>query len=310
MNWITNFVRPKINSMLGRRTDMPENLWIKDPETGEMIFHKDLEQNQFVIPSSGHHMKISAKERLKYFLDDGKYEALDNPKVREEIGYAINQLPYLQAQIGNEQYFQVCKAYFICGTPLASDAGMADGRLAGNTARAHQLLKEAGYDGTPVVLMHTPDLPGVANLAPVAKDQLERAGFKVDMQSLGWQTTVSRIGKKDPPAQGGWGIVLTSWGALDSFDPIVSQNLNATCGNAPPGWPCDARLEELRDQFAMERDPSRRKAIADEIQVRAVTLGTHFPLGEWYSLFAYRTNTRGWLPPMTAMLFWNAEKMP
>ena len=43
MNWITNYVRPKINSMLGRR-EMPENLWIKDPETGEMVFHKDLEE--------------------------------------------------------------------------------------------------------------------------------------------------------------------------------------------------------------------------------------------------------------------------
>ena len=79
MNWITNFVRPKINSMLGRR-DMPENLWIKDPESGEMVFHKDLEQNQFVIPSSGYHMKISARERLKAFMDAG-YELLDNPKV-------------------------------------------------------------------------------------------------------------------------------------------------------------------------------------------------------------------------------------
>ena len=84
MNWITNYVRPKINSMLGRRTDMPENLWIKDPETGEMVFHKDLESNQFVIPASGHHMKISAKERLKYFFDDGKYEVLENPKVVQD----------------------------------------------------------------------------------------------------------------------------------------------------------------------------------------------------------------------------------
>jgi acetyl-CoA carboxylase carboxyl transferase subunit beta len=80
MNWITNYVRPKINSMLGRR-EMPENLWIKDPESGEMVFHKDLEENQYVIPSSGHHMKISAKERLKFFLDDGKYETLENPRV-------------------------------------------------------------------------------------------------------------------------------------------------------------------------------------------------------------------------------------
>jgi len=80
MNWITNYVRPKINSMLGRR-DMPENLWIKDPETGEMVFHKDLENNQFVIPSSGHHLKISAKERLKFFFDEGKYETVEVPKV-------------------------------------------------------------------------------------------------------------------------------------------------------------------------------------------------------------------------------------
>ncbi len=80
MNWITNFVRPKINSFLGRR-EMPENLWIKDPETGEMVFHTELEGNQWVIPSSGYHMKISAKERLKAFLDNGAYELIESPKV-------------------------------------------------------------------------------------------------------------------------------------------------------------------------------------------------------------------------------------
>lgn len=80
MNWITNFVRPKINSMLGRR-EMPENLWIKCPETGEMVFHKDLEENQFVIPASGHHMRIAARQRLKHFFDDGVFDTLDNPKV-------------------------------------------------------------------------------------------------------------------------------------------------------------------------------------------------------------------------------------
>src|SRR5690606_34218783 len=80
MNWITNYVRPKINSMLGRR-EMPENLWIKCPETGEMVFHKDLEENQFVIPASGHHMRIAARQRLKHFFDGGVFDTLDNPKV-------------------------------------------------------------------------------------------------------------------------------------------------------------------------------------------------------------------------------------
>jgi len=135
----------------------------------------------------------------------------DNPKIREAVGYAIDQKPYLDVQVGDEKFYQVCKAYFICGTPLATTAGM-DGRLEGNVAKARELLKEAGYDGTPIVLMCTTDLPALVNLAPVAKAQLERAGFKVDMQSADWQTTVSRTNKRDPLANGGWSVFLTSWG--------------------------------------------------------------------------------------------------
>ncbi|MBS9721681.1 acetyl-CoA carboxylase carboxyltransferase subunit beta [Tianweitania sp. BSSL-BM11] len=107
MNWITNYVRPKINSMLGRR-DMPDNLWIKDPDSGEMIFHKDLEENQFVVPSSGHHMKIKGKERLRFLFDEGHYETLENPKVavdplrfRDEKRY-IDRLKENRAKTGME----------------------------------------------------------------------------------------------------------------------------------------------------------------------------------------------------------------
>ncbi len=80
MNWITNYVRPKFNSMLGRR-DMPENLWIKCPESGEMVFHKDLEENQWVVPNSGHHMRIDSLKRLEFFFDEAAFETLENPKV-------------------------------------------------------------------------------------------------------------------------------------------------------------------------------------------------------------------------------------
>lgn len=83
MNWITNYVRPRINSMLGRR-DTPENLWIKCPETGEMVFHKDLEENKWVIPASGFHMKMPAKARLADLFDGGVYEALPQPKVAQD----------------------------------------------------------------------------------------------------------------------------------------------------------------------------------------------------------------------------------
>jgi len=83
LNWITNYVRPRINSMLGRR-EVPENLWIKCPETGEMVFHKDLESNKWVIPASGYHMKMPAKARLVDLFDNGEYEALPQPKVAQD----------------------------------------------------------------------------------------------------------------------------------------------------------------------------------------------------------------------------------
>ncbi len=74
-----------------------------------------------------------------------------------------------------------------------------DGLLTSNAKKAQELLKEAGYDGTPVVLMHSTDLKALTNLAPVAKSLMEKAGFKVDMQSMDWQTLVARRAKKDPP---------------------------------------------------------------------------------------------------------------
>ncbi|MCR9136974.1 MAG: acetyl-CoA carboxylase, carboxyltransferase subunit beta [Alphaproteobacteria bacterium] len=105
MNWITSFVRPKINSMLGRR-DVPENLWIKCPETGEMVFHTDLEENMWVIPNSGHHMKISAHAKLRYLFDDGVFEELPRPdavqdplKFRDSKKYA-DRLRDIRAKTG------------------------------------------------------------------------------------------------------------------------------------------------------------------------------------------------------------------
>ncbi|MBY7649061.1 MAG: acetyl-CoA carboxylase carboxyl transferase subunit beta [Candidatus Liberibacter europaeus] len=83
MNWITNFVRPRISSVFSRRK-IPDNLWVKCPETGEMVYYKDLEENQWVISSSNFHMKISAKARLNFLFDDGDYCLFDQPDVLQD----------------------------------------------------------------------------------------------------------------------------------------------------------------------------------------------------------------------------------
>ncbi len=78
MNWLTNFVRPKLRALVGK--DVPENLWDKCSKCEQMIFHRDLEENLFVCRHCGHHMRLEAKKRLKMLFDQGEYQRLDIPK--------------------------------------------------------------------------------------------------------------------------------------------------------------------------------------------------------------------------------------
>ena len=78
MNWISNVVPPKIRSLL--RRDTPENLWVKCPESGQLVFHKDLEANLMVVPGSGYHMAIGARARLASLFDGGDYEEIATPE--------------------------------------------------------------------------------------------------------------------------------------------------------------------------------------------------------------------------------------
>ena len=94
MNWISNVVRPKIRNYFARR-ETPENLWIKCPETGQLVFYKDVEANQFVIPGSNYHMRMSAAARLKSMFDNETWfdvavpeVPLDPLKFRDERHYA------------------------------------------------------------------------------------------------------------------------------------------------------------------------------------------------------------------------------
>ncbi len=74
MNWLKNFVRPKLQKLVGGGKDIPENLWHKCPECTQMIFHRDLEKNLHVCQHCGHHLRISAKRRMDMLFDGGQYQ--------------------------------------------------------------------------------------------------------------------------------------------------------------------------------------------------------------------------------------------
>jgi peptide/nickel transport system substrate-binding protein len=231
----------------------------------------------------------------------------NNEKIRRAVYVAFNQEDFLKAVIGDPAYYKTCKAMFICGTPLESLKG-TEGLLESNFAKAKELLKEAGYDGTPVVLMQSTDLVVLTNLAPVAADLMRKAGFTVDMQSMDWQTLVARRAKKDPPNAGGWNAFLTSWVAADIFNPVMAGFANAGCDKAMFGWPCDEKLEQLRDAFSKETDPAKQKALAEQVQERVLQVGTHVYLGQWYQPAAVRKDRISGIPTTPAPVFWNVEK--
>ncbi len=82
MNWISNVVPPKIRSLL--RRDTPENLWVKCPDSGELVFHKDLEANLMVAPSSGYHFAIAPRARLAALFDNGEFAEFPSPDVPQD----------------------------------------------------------------------------------------------------------------------------------------------------------------------------------------------------------------------------------
>ncbi|MBW4036937.1 MAG: acetyl-CoA carboxylase carboxyl transferase subunit beta, partial [Proteobacteria bacterium] len=79
MNWLTEFVRPRVRTLLGRK-EAPDNLWHQCPQCQQMIFHRELEAARKVCPHCGHHMRATAQERLTWTFDDASFTRIDLPK--------------------------------------------------------------------------------------------------------------------------------------------------------------------------------------------------------------------------------------
>lgn len=85
MNWINNVVRPKISGLLSTtKREVPDNLWVKCPESGQMVFYKDLEANEFVVPGSNYHMRMGADQRLRHLFDGGTFKQVAVPTVQQD----------------------------------------------------------------------------------------------------------------------------------------------------------------------------------------------------------------------------------
>jgi peptide/nickel transport system substrate-binding protein len=297
--------------------DRVEWLWIPDAETqlnallsGEIDMLESVSFDHLAVLEKNKDIRVipSTTSSQYVFRMNWLQPPFNNQKIRQAVTYALAQEEFLQANVGDKRFYRACKAMFTCDTPLATTAGM-DGLIEGNAAKARELLKEAGYDGTVVVIPQPTDLGVIKQLAPVAKSQLEKAGFKVEVQPMDWQSMVTRLTtKKGPPSEGGWNAFGTSWTQLDILDPLRTPNLATTCEKARGGWPCDEGMEKLRDKFVRAITPAEKKAVAEEVQTYAMQIVTHVPLGEWFDVGAVRSNIGTMAVPPPVPVFWGVTK--
>ena len=233
----------------------------------------------------------------------------DNVKVRRAALLAINQKDVLDALVGNPEYYKICGAYFVCGTPLATDEGSGNLTKGGSVAEAKKALAESGYDGTPIVIMAPGDVVTLKAQPIVVAQLLRDAGFKVDLQATDWQTVVTRRASQKPPKEGGWNMFFTNWVGADVMNPIA----NASIGGRGTkggwfGWAESTKIEELKDKYARSGTPEEQKKIAGEIQKEAFDQVIYVPLGQYLAPSAWRKSLTGVLDGPATPIFWNIDK--
>jgi peptide/nickel transport system substrate-binding protein len=237
------------------------------------------------------------------------YPPFDNVKVRRAALLAINQKDVLDALVGNPEYYKICGAFFICDTPLATEAGSETLVKGNGMAAAKKALAESGYDGTPIVIMAPGDVVTLKAQPIVVAQQLREAGFKVDVQATDWQTVVTRRASQKPPKEGGWNMFFTNWAGADVVNPIANFSIGGRGKNGGWfGWAEDAKIEQLKDTYARSASPEEQKKLAADIQKEAYDQVIYVPLGQFLIPSVWRKSLSGVLDGPATPVFWNIDK--
>jgi peptide/nickel transport system substrate-binding protein len=229
----------------------------------------------------------------------------NNKKARQALLYMMDQPMYLQAAIGQPKYFRPCHSVFACSGPYASKAG-AEPLMKQDLQKARQLVKESGYDGRPVMVVHVTDIALLNGAALVTRELLQSIGFTVDLKSMDWSTNLATRARKEPPDKGGWNVLHTWWMAADVMHPAVHFGVSGAGPGAWFGWPEIPQLEKFITDWVRATDQGRRKQLAEEVQKIALDEVAYVPWGEWFLPTAFRRNVQGILK-FIAPLFWNVQ---
>ncbi|WP_366655650.1 ABC transporter substrate-binding protein [Fodinicurvata sp. EGI_FJ10296] len=229
----------------------------------------------------------------------------DDREAREAMLWATNQEDYMANVAGDPDRYEVCPAFFGCGGPNESDAG-SEAILAVDVDRARAMIEEAGVMGADVVLLDPADNSTLHPAALMGTQSLRELGFNVIVEAVDWSTLTQRRASRNAPSDGGWNVFITSATATGMNNPLTN-NYAKHCDDAWYGWPCDERIPELTDAWALETDEEARAEIVDELQRIHMEHVTYVPLGQFRRDVVYSNQISGVLPG-PAIFYWNIRK--
>jgi peptide/nickel transport system substrate-binding protein len=229
----------------------------------------------------------------------------NNRKAREALLHMMDQVTYLAMAHGQAKYYRPCHSVFACRGPYATNVGTESIRKP-DIARARQLVRESGYDGKPLVVIHVTDRPQMNAAAIVTRTRLESIGFNAILKPMDWSTSLTVRTRKEQPDRGGWNLLHTWWMAADVINPAVHFGVGGAGQAAWFGWPDIPELDKLTTEWVRATDPTRRKQLAEAIQKVALREVPYVPWGEWVQPTAFRKTVQG-VVKFNAPVFWNVR---
>jgi peptide/nickel transport system substrate-binding protein len=231
-----------------------------------------------------------------------------NRGVRQAILAAVNPVEVMQAVMGEDaSAYNAPIGVFLPGTDSANTVGMD--RLGGGkpVAEIQAMLKAAGYAGEKLILLHPTDQTFYDAMSQVLSATLKKIGVNVEDQSMDWGTVMQRRTSQAPLESGGWSLFPTAAPAAEYLDPLLATFIRGDGLKGFYGWPSDARIEELYQQYLDTDDTAAQVRIAQEWQQRCFDIVTHIPLGRFMLSSAWRDNVSG-MGKGPANVFWNVRK--
>lgn len=235
------------------------------------------------------------------------FPPFNDPRARQAIAHLVRQEDFMRVVVGNPQLYRpFCGSFFMCGSANGTEVGSEPFREP-NVERARQLLREAGYNGEPIVVLQPTDRAQYNAATMVLIQALRRAGVNVDVQAMDWSTLLSRRASRNDPYQGGYHLFITAHGGFNTTLPPANTWFNTRCERANPGWPCDAQLVEMVGEWARQPDQASRAPILERMHRRAWEFIPYIPYGQYTQPVAVRSNVHGVLEAGIPV-YWNIEK--